>query len=462
MTTPTALTATAAALEGAAGLRGADWDDLDGPDVLEAAVRLGRLKALVDGALVAVAERLEDTGAADAVGWASAKDFLTQVTGGRKGAGGGLVRVAQRTAELPAVRAALAAGEISLAQAGVISNRVAALPRDPELRETVARALLGLVEEHHYDATDLDRCVTGVVKELDVDGLLVGTDLSKDHQERGAHGARYLSFSPDTLGGVRIKGYATLEEAELVKTCLMPLAAPVVTEPGACGGDPATFGHRDEQGRRIGRGCPQPGCSHTGRDPRDHGVRMWDALVEACRRLQATDHLPHAHGTTARITVTMGLDDLTSSLDAEGLLPSGDTLSAATVRRLACDAEIIPAVLGTEGQVLDVARASRLVTIGIWNALVLRDRHCAFPGCTRLPIACDAHHIQHWADAGSTSLENLVLLCRRHHTLIHRTPWRVDIDPGTRRPVWIPPPPVDDSGRFSYSPARPKPPPLVA
>ena len=127
---------------------------------------------------------------------------------------------------------------------------------------------------------------------------------------------------------------------------------------------------------------------------------MWDALVEACRRLQATDHLPHAHATTARITLTMGYDDLRDRLDAQGLLPTGDTLSAAAVRRLACDAEIIPAVLGTESQVLDVGRTSRLVTTGIWTALVLRDQHCAFPGCTRLPIACDAHHITHWADGG--------------------------------------------------------------
>ena len=84
-----------------------------------------------------------------------------------------------------------------------------------------------------------------------------------------------------------------------------------------------------------------------------------------------------------------------------------------------------PRVLGTEGQVLDVGRTSRLVTTGIWTALVLRDRHCAFPGCTRLPIACDAHHIIHWADGGATSLDNLILLCRKHHTLTHQTPWQV-------------------------------------
>ena len=161
------------------------------------------------------------------------------------------------------------------------------------------------------------------------------------------------------------------------------------------------------------------------------------------------------------IPIQQLLDQPDGHLHDGGQLPSGDRLSVAAVRRLACDAEIIPAVLGAEGQVLDVGRSQRLVTTGIWNALVLRDRHCAFPGCSRLPIACDAHHIQHWADGGPTSLDNLVLLCRKHHTLTHQTPWQVQIDPGSRRPVWIPPPKVDLRGRFTYSPARPRPP-LVA
>ena len=456
MPTPTPLDTTAAALAGI------EWAGLGGADLLEASVALGRLKSMVDGALVAVAERLEEAGSAEAIGWASTKDFLTHVTGGRKGSGAGLVRVAKHTADLPEVRQALTAGEISLAQAGVIGGRVATLPCDPEYRERTAAALLDLVDNQSYDATDLDRCFTHVAKELDTDGLLITTDLSKDLQERGAHHARYLSLTPDTLGGVRIKGYASLEEAELVKTCLMTLAAPVTTEPGACGGDPTTIGaiRFDDQGRRLRHGCPDPTCAHDGKDHREAGVRMWDALVEACRRLQNTDNLPHAHATTARITLTMSYEDLRDRLDAQGLLPSRDTLSAAIVRRLACDAEIIPAALGTESQVLDVGRTQRLVTTGIWTALVLRDQHCAFPGCSRLPIGCDAHHIVHWADGGATSLDNLILLCRKHHTLIHQTPWQVQIDPATRRPVWIPPPPIDDGGRLTYHPARPRP--LVA
>ncbi len=106
-------------------------------------------------------------------------------------------------------------------------------------------------------------------------------------------------------------------------------------------------------------------------------------------------------------------------------------------------------VLGPDGEILDVGRAHRLVTPGLWNALVFRDRHCAFNGCTTPHYACDAHHIVHWADGGSTCLSNLVLLCRRHHTIVHNTPWTVAIDPGTGRPVWHPPPQVVERDRYT-------------
>jgi hypothetical protein len=116
--------------------------------------------------------------------------------------------------------------------------------------------------------------------------------------------------------------------------------------------------------------------------------------------------------------VSVDYDTLSSRVGEAGLVDFDTRLSASAVRRLACDAEILPLVLGSRSQVLDVGRSSRLVTPGLWHALVARDRHCAFPGCTRMPIACDAHHVRHWADGGATALDNLVLLCRTHHTVV--------------------------------------------
>ncbi|MCR1781964.1 HNH endonuclease, partial [Nocardioides carbamazepini] len=183
-----------------------------------------------------------------------------------------------------------------------------------------------------------------------------------------------------------------------------------------------------------------------------------------CDRLAATDDLPRDHGSKPRVIVLIDQDSLKQQvIDAGyargGQTPTGARLSATAVRRMACDAEIIPGVLGAHGQVLDVGRAQRLVTAAIWIALVIRDRHCSFPGCTRMPLACDAHHITHWADGGTTSLDNLVMLCRHHHVLIHHTPWIVHIDHDTGQPVWTPPPRATLNGlrgKATYAPARPR------
>jgi hypothetical protein len=67
------------------------------------------------------------------------------------------------------------------------------------------------------------------------------------------------------------------------------------------------------------------------------------------------------------------------------------------------------------------------------RAVVVRDGHCRFPGCDRPPPWCDAHHVRHWADGGETAASNLVLLCRRHHRLIHEGGFRVEIEAGRAR-----------------------------
>ena len=145
-------------------------------------------------------------------------------------------------------------------------------------------------------------------------------------------------------------------------------------------------------------------------DPRDHGARMWDALVETCRHALATDLPPDCHGARPRVAVTTSLDVLQQQIDwttlgagVGGVTDDGLELSPAAVRRLACDADIIPIALGTRGEVLDVGRTHRLITPALWRALVCRDRHCAFPGCTRPPVMGHAHHIIHWVHGGRPS-----------------------------------------------------------
>jgi len=133
-------------------------------------------------------------------------------------------------------------------------------------------------------------------------------------------------------------------------------------------------------------------------------------------------------------------------LDGPGTstLPDGTPLSPGAARRMACDAEIIPAVLGTGIAVLDVGRSQRLFTGARRRALILRDKGCAFPGCDRPPGWCDGHHILGHARGGNTGLGNGVLLCGVHHHVVHEDGWEVvTADDGV--PVFIPPPTVDPS-----------------
>jgi HNH endonuclease len=128
-------------------------------------------------------------------------------------------------------------------------------------------------------------------------------------------------------------------------------------------------------------------------------------------------------GVKSTVLVTIGLDDLrdrTRPGVLVGGVDGGTPLGPETVRKLACDGNIIPVLLGGHGQILEIGGARRAFTSAQVRALWLRDRHCTFPGCTAPGTWCDAHHIRHWADGGDTDLANGTLLCGRHHTIVHR------------------------------------------
>ena len=104
----------------------------------------------------------------------------------------------------------------------------------------------------------------------------------------------------------------------------------------------------------------------------------------------------------------------------------GIHVSAETARRMACDTATVSMHHGPGGEILDVGRRTRTISPALRRALAARDRHCRFPGCGNL--RCDGHHIEHWADGGRTALDNLVLLCRRHHRAVHEEGFRVTLD----------------------------------
>ena len=187
-------------------------------------------------------------------------------------------------------------------------------------------------------------------------------------------------------------------------------------------------------------------------DQRTRPQRLLDGLVGACKVALAAGALPAAGGLRPQVTVTIDYRDLLERLggaDAEtrgpgsnaGALMFTGPVTASTVRKIACDADIIPVVLGGQRRVLDIGRASRVFPPHIRKAIVARDGGCAFPQCTIPAPWCEAHHINYWSRGGSTGAGNGALLCTHHHHLIHKEQWTIQLRSGL--PWFIPPPHLD-------------------
>lgn len=400
------------------------WAARPAEELVDVVVEVGALSAQLGALVLDVAEELEATGGAKSRGWVSTRDLVTHAEGGPRGHGPRTARLVRSTsADGPGapVRAAMREGWLSRDKAGIITSALERLPFDRATRERGVEVMLDAART--LDATDLRTVGARLVSVVDPEAEQRRHERELAREERAAHHGRFLSITDDGMGGVWIKGRAGVEDGELLRATLLSLAAPQPTDPSRGSGcDRAT--------------CEVLGCTHDGSDPRDHGTRLLDALVEACRRLQTAQVLPTAHAAAPRLTVTIPLADLTDGLTAAGhevTTETGLAMPVHLLRRLACDAEVIPAVLGSSSEVLDVGRSERLVTPPIWRALVARDRHCTFPGCRRPPVMCIAHHVRHWAEGGSTSLSNLALLCHGHHRVIHSQPWAVETsDTGPR------------------------------
>ncbi len=165
------------------------------------------------------------------------------------------------------------------------------------------------------------------------------------------------------------------------------------------------------------------------RDTRTAGKRRLDALMTLITRAMSTDPTTTPPGPATQMIVTLPYTLLRDGLPGYATTTTNTDLDPGTARRLACDADLIPAVLNTPSAPLDIGRTKRLATTAQRHALTLRDHGCTFPGCDRPPGWCIAHHITHWIHGGPTTMDNLTLLCERHHTIVHRDHLTATITP---------------------------------
>lgn len=291
------------------------------------------------------------------VGWGAARE---------------LIRVARSLEEMPATREALQAGDISLSGVKVLA---ATREADPE---AFVRSEEQLVEAARiHSMSDLSRVVAYWRQAVEREHAAQGEEKLREQ--------RRLHASVSLLGMVRLDGNLDPETGETLLTALGAVL--------------------DAEAR-----------SGQGEDDRTPAQRRADALAEVCRQWLDGSERPTVAGERPHVTVTVGAEALgahTSELDHVGPVPPE------TARRIACDASVMRVVMAGGSEPLDVGRRTPVVLPAMRRAVIVRDRHCRFPGCDRPHTWCDAHHVVHWADGGDTAVPNLLLLCRRHHRLVH-------------------------------------------
>ncbi|MGH3974997.1 MAG: DUF222 domain-containing protein [Pseudonocardiaceae bacterium] len=313
---------------------------------------------------------------------------------------------------LPTTAAELAAGAIGPAHLRVIATTMRRLPPSthPEVAAQAEQTLA--TAARRFDPAALTRIGERLLAHLDPDGNAPAEEpetLRELRVRTGSDGTVSLAGKLDPEGGARV-----LEVLNSLN----------------------------------GRRAPVDGVP----DLRTPARRNADALVEAMSCLLDEGGLPTRGGQRPHLVLTMKLSDLIDGLGT-ATLDTGGCLSAAEARRLACDAAIIPMVLGSESMPLDVGRQQRLATAAIRDALAHRDKGCAFPSCDRPPRYCQAHHLVHWLDDGETKIDNLCLLCEYHHVIVHRQGWHIRLD-GRGRPEFLPPKTVDPSRTPLHDPLQ--------
>ncbi|HPK88446.1 MAG TPA: DUF222 domain-containing protein [Dermatophilaceae bacterium] len=350
---------------------------------------LDALAAVACGARVAVVGEAESRGeiaasqAGSTAGWV-AEHAPTLAAGSGAGQVARLVRDCTRP-DLSTVRAAAITGAVSVPAALTVVTEYARLK--PRLREEAAPTVLkGLLDMGAADGPKGVRALRPA--------LLAAHGADGEFQADADTAERLVSLSrpsTDELGALTYQLILDPAGAAALEAAIGPLSAPV---PGPDGE----------------------------RDPRSPQLRRGQALIEVCRRATSAGDRPPS-GVKTTLMLTMSYDDLAARTGAATVIGSaqgGSLIAPETARRLACDANVIPTVLGGRGEILEQGRSTRLATPGQLAALWLRDAGCSFPGCTTPAHWCDAHHLTHWADGGTSDLTNLALLCGRHHSVVHR------------------------------------------
>ena len=287
--------------------------------------------------------------------------------------------VGEQSVRLEHSARALRAGEIGYGHLALLAQTAAAITESPTGSGFDETALLRKAKQHTVGrffrdcaharhAADQQRFLT---------------------EQQDTVDARSLTFTTFRNGCLGLRGFLDAEGGAALRTALEPLAKP------------------------IGRD-----------DDRNRERRFADALVELAGHALDSGAPPQHVGQRPHLQVTATLETLRGLEGAPAAeLEMGGPIAGETARRLACDASVSRIVFDAQSNVVDVGRARRLPAPATSRALQARDGGCVWPGCDRPASWSQAHHLQSWAQGGSTDVANLVLICRAHHWKIHEGGW---------------------------------------
>ena len=279
------------------------------------------------------------------------------------------VRVANALGKLPKIDAQFATGALSY-------SKVRAITRIAD--ESNEEKLLHLAK--HGTAHHVEK----IVSKFRTAKRLQDTDLAQEQ-----HDSRQLNYHYDDDGSLVIRGRFPAEQGALIiKAMEMAME------------------------RQYAEDVSAETSEDIEREP--ISTRRADALAEVAETYMNSEPVPNSTADRYQVVVHVSAE---TSLDGPHI-EDGPHVSAETSRRIACDASLLGIKEDENGEPLSIGRKTRAIPPAMRRALRMRDKGCRFPGCTNDRFV-DGHHIKHWADGGETSLDNLVLLCRHHHHLVH-------------------------------------------
>ncbi len=293
------------------------------------------------------------------------------------------VRVARALGELPLISEAMRCGELSYSKVRALT-RIATPESEGDLLSFARAGTASHVERLVRAWRTVDRQQAA-------------------EQEALRHASRHLDTYTDEDGMVVVRARLEPEAGAALVKALDAASAVLYGETGKSGREVSVAERRADAMGRVAEAALAGGLDRGSRGDR------FQVIVHVDAEVLAEEEAPEGCG-------GQGMS----------LLEDGGNVPAGTSRRIACDASTVVMTHDKHGRTLDVGRKTRVISPGLRRVLDHRDGGCRFPGCGLR--FCDAHHVKHWADGGETKLDNLILLCRRHHRCVHEGGYDVERD----------------------------------